>query len=639
MKSISTGLRPTYAQLVYAEGGHFELRDGRRLVDLSSQTLNLSLGQSHPTIKNAVVQQAERAQFASSRFGTLPFVELSERLVSLAPDNITTAILKLSNGSDAVETAIKLAVLHTRRREVGCLPGAWHGESHLTLGLASTHNGRLLANGDVGVFAQSRSFESLAKLVRTHGHLAAAIVDPVTVSTGLDDEDSHTTLRDLRRACDKTGTLLIFDEVQTFGGYLGPALFATEMFGIRPDIICLGKALGAGYPLAATLCTQELSAVLQYNDAEYTYGGHPVSCAAALAALDLLEEKRPELGERVARFEDILRRVFDEDTYEVRRTGLMASVTLAQDRLREAWVSRVVNEAFAADIYVRPLEHGRRLLIKPPIVLPLEELHCCLQTLERIGNDALDALHPSKATTVYCAGTSPPAPLLRKPDVPNANAEYCASLLRAFSSELSLARRSPQEQEALTRLLQEIGVPVSPVYADGNAILCENMPGETLADVLANPETDPGLINGLALRHYEALTIAHDGGHIIGDRWPGNAIVSGNASLRLIDFDLYYSGPEDEIRLFEEAFCVLQTLAFIPAVWGGRADLHGRLLASLAHRHGEERALGAWARLASFYLSTDRPCHANSSPLSVYRSIFDESRGVAPWNPARMSIV
>jgi 4-aminobutyrate aminotransferase-like enzyme len=607
-------------------------------VDLSSQTLNLSLGQSHPAIKEAVIRQAERAQFASSRFGTVPFVELSERLASLAPDNITTAILRLSNGSDAVETAVKLAALHTRRRQVGCLPGAWHGESNLTLGLASTHAGRLLANGDIGVFARDRSFESLAVLMRDHGDLAAAVVDPATVSTGLDDEDSRPALEDLRRACNETGTLLIFDEVQTFGGYLGASLFATEKFGVCPDIVCLGKALGAGYPLAAVLCTNELSAVLQYNDAEYTYGGHPVSCAAALAALDLLDALRPQLREREATFETTLRRLFPDYAYDVRRTGLMATMTTASRRLREAWVSHVIDDAFAAGIYVRPIDQGRRLLIKPPVVLPLEALESCLRSLANVCNDARHTLNRSEAASAPRVGGSLPAPLLSKPNVINANIDYCASLLRAFSPELSIVQRPPREQETLTGRLQEMGIPVVPVYADGDAVVCDYVHGESLADVLANPNTDSGLINGLALRHYELITVAHDSGQTLGDRWPGNAIVSGNASLRLIDFDLSYDGPEDEVYLFEESFCILQTLASIPPTWGGRADLQRRLLASLARRHDQMRAKSAWERLAGFYLARDRPMHSNSSPLSAYQSIFDESCHVAAWNPAQMTL-
>lgn len=146
----------------------------------------------------------------------------------------------------------------------------------------------------------------MTRLVADRGwELAAVVLDPAQVSHGLTSGLDAAGLTDLRAACDRAGTLLVFDEIQTFG-WLGDALFVTDLTDVTPDVICLGKALGAGYPLAAVLCRAEFGGVLGYNDAEFTYGGHAVSCAAALAGLTQLTGWRPRLTKRTRAFTALL---------------------------------------------------------------------------------------------------------------------------------------------------------------------------------------------------------------------------------------------------------------------------------------------------------------------------------------------
>ncbi|MGO4612625.1 hypothetical protein AB4305_03150 [Nocardia sp. 2YAB30] len=336
----------------------------------------------------------------------------------------------------------------------------------------------------------------------------------------------------------------------------------------------------------------------------------------------MLCELRDQLAEREDVFAAMLGEVFD-DRFEVRRHGLIATVTIASDRMREAWAAHAVPACSAAGLLVRPNDHGRRLLIKPPLVLPESELRACLATMAHLCEQAIDEIATVRPAESARTGVAFPAgTVLRKPLQPNPNEGYVAALLRAAPVHLRIASRDAAAQQDLTRRLAEIGVPTAAIYAtpDGEAIDYGFVPGRSLRQVLTDPSTDAAAINGLALRHHELICRAHDNGIILGDRWPGNAIASG-ADVILIDFDLGYDGPAHELMLFEEAFAVLQTLVAIPADYIGREDLEGRLVDAVAARHGTARTESEFARLAEWYLDPARPVHPSSDPTNTYRAI------------------
>ena len=198
-------------------------------------------------------------------------------------------------------------------------------------------------------------------------------------------------------------------------------------------------------------------------------------------------------------------------------------------------------------------------------------------------------------------------------------------MLRA--PRLSPSERSPKQQEELTRFLERSGVSVVPVYAvnpgaDAGAVNYGYAAGRDLAEVLGDPTTLAGLANGLILRHYELVTLAHDCGVVIADRWPGNAIVVPPGTVKLIDFDLGYSGQLDHLKLFEESFCILQSLALLATKEALRLELQRKLVASLVIRHGQVAARNAWRWLGDFYLSDGRPRHEASLPADAYRPIL-----------------
>nr|WP_269781603.1 aminotransferase class III-fold pyridoxal phosphate-dependent enzyme [Nocardia bovistercoris] len=615
-------MRPSYPPIVAARGGLFTVADGHEFIDLSAQTLNLALGHGFSPVSAAVAAQAEKMEFASSRFASVPFLDLCDRLASLAPVEIDTVAAKLTNGSDAVETAVKLALLHTRRRRIGCLPGAWHGESFLTLGLATTHRGRAVSDASLAVAAEEPSLAALTRLVEARRDLAAVVVDPVMVAHGLPEGDVGAEMRRLRAACDRSSTLLVTDEVQSFG-WLGEHLFSCEWTGVIPDIVCLGKALGAGYPLAAVLARRDLRAVLQYNDAEFTGGGHPVSCAAALAGLDYLDAHRLELSDRAERFGLLLAELFPRDRFEVRQAGLIGSVTLRSPRLAETWAVQVAARAAQAGVFVRLTDRGRRLLIKPPLVLAEPHLREGLSVLAAISTATATDLD-TVCTSAHTHSEDGRRCVVRRTVRAHPHLGYVDALLRTAAPGVQPLGRGPRQQHELSVGLDRIGVCAAICYVVEGVQAVDHgwVPGRALYAVLADPGTDPDLINGLVLRHYELVIRAHDHGIVIGDRWAGNAVVTDRSQIVLIDFELGYSGPHHEAASFEEAFTILQTLVCIPAENPVRENLLSRLLDSMVDRHGITRCAQVWARLAEFYRNPARPVHGGSDTALAYAGLL-----------------
>ncbi|UGT59861.1 aminotransferase class III-fold pyridoxal phosphate-dependent enzyme [Nocardia asteroides] len=617
-----TALVPSYPPIVEAHGGLFTVADGRHFIDLSAQTLNLALGHGFSSVSEAVAGQAKKMEFASSRFASVPFLELCDRLAGLAPAGVDAVAAKLTNGSDAVETAIKLALLHTRRRRIGCLPGAWHGESFMTLGLATSHRGRALSDGSLSVAAEEPTIAALTRLVAGRRDLAAVVLDPAMVAHGLPENGINADLRRLRTACDRAGTLLVTDEVQSFG-WLGGALFTSEQTGVVPDIVCLGKALGAGYPLAAVLARRDLRAVLQYNDAEFTGGGHPVSCAAALAGLDYLDSRRAELAQRALDFADLLAGQFPSDRFEVRCQGLIASVALGSPRLAETWAAQVAAQAGQAGVFVRLTDRGRRLLIKPPLVLDVAHLRRGLSQVAAISTATADELG-TVCTSEHVHSEGGRRCVVRRDIRAHPYVGYVDALLRTAAPGVQPIGRGPRQQYELSARLDSIGVPAAICYPVEGAEAVDQgwVPGRALHTVLGDPGTDPGLINGLVLRHYELVTRAHDHGIAIGDRWPGNAIVTERSDIVLIDFELGFDGPHHDACAFEEAFTILQTLVAVPEDNPVREDLLFRLLDAMSDRHGITRCARAWERLAQFYRDPARPIHDGSDTAQAYAGLL-----------------
>jgi hypothetical protein len=313
----------------------------------------------------------------------------------------------------------------------------------------------------------------------------------------------------------------------------------------------------------------------------------------------------------------------------VRQVGLIATVTLAQERLREVWAGRTGAACLERGVFVRGgNDQGRRVLLKAPLVVPLDALEAGISAAGEASRDVRAGLtRRQPASAARTPGQQLKGCLLRKPSRPNPNAGYVGDLLAAFDADLGVVTRVPEEQESLSRRLTSIGVPSAIMYAvpGQDAVDYDFIDGRSLQDVLEDEDSDDSVINGLVMRHYELVVTAHDHGVVIGDRWPGNAMVTAPAVLQLIDLELGYRGPAHLLALFEESFAVLQTLVAIPEHRLLRADLLVRLVAALVARHGPERVTWALGRLGVFYRAVARPIHAGSAPAKIYSAILDQA--------------
>jgi len=308
-----------------AEGAVIEDVDGNRLLDFAGGIGCLNAGQCAPAVVEATREQIGR--FLHTCFMVTPYegyVRLAERLNALAPGNFPKKTLLLNSGAEAVENAIKIARAYTKRPAVICFEDGFHGRTLLTLALTSkTHpykTGFGPFPGDVYRIPYAYCYrcsyglrypscevhcahhlEDTFKRVVGAESVAAVIAEPVLGEGGFVTPPAEF-LPVIQQICRKYGIVFIADEVQSGFARTG-RMFASEHFGIEPDLITTAKSLGGGFPLAAVTGRAEIMDHTGPGALGGTFGGNPVSCAAALAVLETIErehlcERATKLGKR-----------------------------------------------------------------------------------------------------------------------------------------------------------------------------------------------------------------------------------------------------------------------------------------------------------------------------------------------------
>jgi 4-aminobutyrate aminotransferase-like enzyme len=355
-----------------AEGSHVWDADGRRYLDLSSGFGVAAVGHAHPRVVAAVRDQAgELLHGLGDLHPTAVRIHLAERLAGVAPFGLTRALWSLT-GAGAVELALKTALLATGRSEMIAFRGGYHGTSLGALAVCGWPLFRdpferwlppvdLVEWGGVPAFGES---------------VACVVVEPMQGRGGIVPPPDGW-LQTLRYECDRWGVLLVVDEVFTGLGRTG-SMWMSEAEGIRPDILVCGKALGGGLPLAAVLGTPELMDRAWRGHGEvaidtHTHLGSPLSCAAALAVLDVLEEER--LPERAARLGARVREALPGVRGRGLGLGLPCDAVRASDRLLERGV-----------IAVPAGQDAEVLEISPPLTIAEDDLDRGIEAvLEAVG--------------------------------------------------------------------------------------------------------------------------------------------------------------------------------------------------------------------------------------------------------------
>ena len=320
---------PMSLEIDHAKGVHFHTRDGREIIDFISGIAVSSLGHGHPEVVRAVQEQAARHMHVMvyGEFVQLPQSALAARLSSLLPDSLDRVYF-VNSGTEANEAALKLAKKSTGRHRFLAFRDGYHGDTQGALSVTGRDVYRkpyepLLP--DVHFF----DFNSDTVLEHITEEVAAVILEPILGEGGIIPSNQEWLLA-IRRQCSETGTRLIFDEIQSGFGRTGK-LFAYEHYRVTPDILTMAKAMGGGMPLGGVAASSDLFKTFMYDpplNHVTTFGGHPVSCAAADAALRVLVRdgwmERAPIIEQAAR--DILRGPGIET---VRGKGAMLGLQLA----------------------------------------------------------------------------------------------------------------------------------------------------------------------------------------------------------------------------------------------------------------------------------------------------------------------
>lgn len=392
------------------EGAIVEDVDGNRFLDFAAGIAVAATGHSHPWVVSAIQEQAaDFLHMSGTDFYYENLVELAEKLARLTPGGVPRRVYFGNSGAEAIEAAIKLARYHTRRDKFIAFYGAFHGRTMGALSLTGSKVAQRRGFGPLlpvyhvpypnryrNVHAEeSIEFieERLFKTILPPEEVAAIVVEPIQGEGGYLVPPAHFH-QELRRIADQYGILLIHDEVQSGMGRTG-RMFASEHFGVVPDIVTLAKGIASGMPLSATIARTD---IMDWGPGAHasTFGGNPVSIAAALATIELLEQSLIENAElmgdylmsRLKNWPDRFRNIGD-----VRGHGLMIGIEIVHDQRTKERAPELRDQ-----LEMLAFERGLLILgcgpnsirLCPPLVInreqadyALDTLEECLQALER----------------------------------------------------------------------------------------------------------------------------------------------------------------------------------------------------------------------------------------------------------------
>ena len=383
-----TSDNPMMLEVERAEGIYLYGRDGKRWIDLISGVSVSAVGHGNRQVIDAICSQAQDYLhlMVYGEAVESPHVRYAQRIASLLPDPLDTVYF-VNSGSEAVEGALKLAKRYTGRTEIIYYKNAYHGSTH---GSLSVMGGEEYRNAYRPLLPDTRQirFNEPADLRYVTPRTACVIIEPVQGEGGIFPADRDY-LQALRDRCDQTGTLLIYDEIQTGLGRTG-TLYFFQQYGIVPDILCTAKAFGGGMPLGAFIASNRIMSVLKTNPVLghiTTFGGHPVCCAAGLAALEyILSERLTELADaKGALYESLL--AGHPLVREIRRTGLLLGVEFGDSELTARIVLRAIDRGLMTEWF---LFHDTAMRIAPPLTITDAEIRESCEILLEVLNGAAE---------------------------------------------------------------------------------------------------------------------------------------------------------------------------------------------------------------------------------------------------------
>jgi acetylornithine/LysW-gamma-L-lysine aminotransferase len=354
---------------------------GREYVDCAGGYGTCIVGHSHPKVVEAIRQQAEKLTSCHGSFYNDARAAFVEKLVSIAPSELSRVYLG-NSGAEAVEAAIKIARKSTGKKQIIAAKGGFHGKTHGALSATWDTKYRKSFEPLVPGFAHIPFNDTEAAKTSIASDTAAVLVEPVQGEGGvrIPAPDWLPTLYDLTR---DRGALLILDEIQTGFGRTGK-MFASEHFGVQPDILCLGKGIASGLPIGVTLASDRIMSSLAKGEHTSTFGGNPIVSAAGAATIDALLEDRLVDNASVTGlyFKERLAKLQQEYSIirETRGLGLMLAVENRFD------VYTLLQKTLEDGVVI--LDAGRNILrFLPPLCITRPEVDRVITALD----DALEA--------------------------------------------------------------------------------------------------------------------------------------------------------------------------------------------------------------------------------------------------------
>ena len=367
-----------------AKGKYIWSEEGKRYLDFFSGLSVNNLGHCHPQILKAIRSQLLKHLHISNLYYDCLQAELAEKLVKLS---IPGKVFFSNSGAEANECAIKLA------RKYGHLQGGKRKGKYKIIVFENSFHGRTLATLSatrqkkfqkgftplLSGFKQAKFNEISTVGKAIDSNTCAIMVEPVQGEGGV-RVATREFLRGLRRLCDRYNLLLIFDEIQSGMGRTGK-MFAYQHYGVTPDILTMAKGLGGGLPLAVTIAKDGIAKLFGYGNHGSTFGGNPVSVAAGLAAVKLLNNKLLEnvkvTGSYLMRHLNELKSKYTRRIKEVRGLGLMLGMELKEEG------EEIVNRCFEKGILINCTQK-RVLRFLPPLIINNNDMDKLVKVLDKI---------------------------------------------------------------------------------------------------------------------------------------------------------------------------------------------------------------------------------------------------------------
>ena len=384
-----TSPAPMMIEVERAKGVFFYTPEGKPYYDLVSGVSVNNVGHGNRAVVEAVQRQAADYMHIMV-YGEMverPQVEFACALAEALPEPLDSVYF-LNSGAEAVEGALKLAKRYTHRTEMISMRRAYHGSTHGAMSMMGQPEGEEWKCAFRPLLPDTKAirFNNIDDLSLITERTACVLCEPVQGEAGVrPPKDGY--LQALRKRCTEVGALLIFDEIQTGMGRTGE-MFAMQKYGVTPDIVCLAKALGGGMPLGAFVSSQEIMSTLTHNPVLghiTTFGGHPVCCAAGLAAMKFLQENKivEDVERKGALYEELLK---DHPAVkEIRRAGLLLAIELGESEKLYKIMDLFIEEGILSDWF---LFCDTAFRISAPLVITDDEIRDSV----RIIRNCLDRL-------------------------------------------------------------------------------------------------------------------------------------------------------------------------------------------------------------------------------------------------------